>query len=355
MYVILSPNVIIILISLQRGSGCMKILVIGGTGFIGPFVINELYELGHTIALFNRGSTHPNLPGITHISGEMRDLAEYRTEFERFGPDIVTHMIAYTALDAQLAMSVFAGVAKRIVVLSSMDVYRAYGIILGLEDIPPLPVPLSEDSPLRQTFYPYGGDYEKIKVEQAVLSQPVDLPGTILRLPMVYGPGDPSHRLFKYVKRSLDNRSFLVLDDSFAGWRATRGYVGNVAHAITLAALSKCAANRVYNVGEAFAYSEIEWISAIAKVMEWNVNIHSVMKSKLPQQLINHNLQTNQNWITDTSRIREELDYKEIFTAAEAIRATVDWEKDNPPASLHPKEFPLFDYDAEDLFIGGHL
>ncbi|WP_185601895.1 NAD-dependent epimerase/dehydratase family protein [Paenibacillus sp. 598K] len=332
----------------------MKILVIGGTGFIGPFAINELYELGHTIALFNRGNTPSSLPGITQISGDTKDLASYRSEFERFNPDVVIHMIAYTEQDARLAMNVFAGIAKRIVVLSSMDVYQAYGIILGLEDTPPLPMPLREDSPLRHIMYPYGGDYEKIKVEQVVLSQPVDLPGTVLRLPMVYGPGDPSHRLFKYVKRSLDSRSFLVLDESFSNWRATRGYVGNVAHAITVASINNHAANRIYNVGDAFAYNEHEWINAIADVMKWSVKVHSVMKSELPKQLVNQNLQTKQNWIMDTTRIQEELDYKELYTLAEALEATVQWEKDNPPVSLHPKEFPLFDYDAEDLFIADH-
>jgi len=169
---------------------------------------------------------------------------------------------------------------------------------------------------------------------------------------MLYGPGDPSHRLFKYVKRSLDRRSFLVLDEPFSAWRATRGYVGNVAHAITVASINHAAANRIYNVGEASAYSELEWIHAIADVMNWSVKVNSVAKSKLPLQLVNQHL-TKQNWIMDTTRIREELDYKELYTLDEALRATVQWEKDNPPIALHPKDFPLFDYDAEDLFISG--
>jgi len=227
-------------------------------------------------------------------------------------------MVAYTEQNAQLAMDVFTGTAKRIVVLSSMDVYRSYGIILGLGDIPALPMPLREDSPLRQLMFPYGGDYEKIKVEQVILSQRVDLPGTVLRLPMVYGPGDPSHRLFKYVKRSLDSRSFLVLDEPFSEWPATRGYAGNVAHAITIASINHAAANRTYNVGEAFAYSELEWIHAIADVMNWSVKVNSVAKSNYRYNLVNQHLQTKQNWIMDTTRIREELDYKELYTLDEA-------------------------------------
>ncbi len=77
-----------------------------------------------------------------------------------------------------------------------------------------------EDAPLRDRRYPYRGevpratddperwldDYDKILVEQAVMGE-LSLPGTVLRLPMVYGPGDLQHRLFPYVKRMADRRS----------------------------------------------------------------------------------------------------------------------------------------------------
>lgn len=333
----------------------MRILVIGGSGFIGPYVIQELHNLGHTIALFNRGNNPSSLSNITHIPGNINHLSQYKSDFEKFNPDVVIHMIAYTELDAQIAMSVFKGIAKRMVVLSSMDVYQAYGVILGIEDIPPLSTPLNEQSALRQTLYPYGGSYEKIKVEQIARSQSTDLPSTILRLPMVYGPGDPSHRLYKYVKRHLDSRPFLILDEQYASWRGTRGYVGNVAHAVTLATISNSAANRIYNVGDTFAYSEKEWLNAIANVMKWDVNVYSVTKSMLPKPLINEHLRTKHDWITDTTRIRNELGYKEIFTEVESLEATIHWEKRNPPTSLHPKEYPLFEYEAEDLFWAEHL
>ena len=56
-----------------------------------------------------------------------------------------------------------------------------------------------------------------------------ELPGTVLRLPMVYGPGDPLHRLFPILKRIDDGRPALLLDERMAQWRATRGFVENVA------------------------------------------------------------------------------------------------------------------------------
>ncbi len=74
-------------------------------------------------------------------------------------------------------------------------------MFLGLESGFLEPVPLTEDSPLRQHLYPFRempkrplntpADYEKILVEQVVMTDP-DLSSTIIRLPMVYGPKDPS-------------------------------------------------------------------------------------------------------------------------------------------------------------------
>jgi nucleoside-diphosphate-sugar epimerase len=99
--------------------------------------------------------------------------------------------------DARLLADAFRGIARRVVVLSSGDVYRAYGLLRGTEEGAPEPTPLKEDSPLRSKLYPYRGGasgpfdpekYEKILAEREISRHP-DLPATILRLPVVYGPG----------------------------------------------------------------------------------------------------------------------------------------------------------------------
>src|SRR5207253_3265314 len=71
---------------------------------------------------------------------------------------------------------------------------------------------------------------------------------TILRLPMVYGPGDHLHRFFPIVKRIEDRRPAILYSEEVAAWRSPRGYVENVAAAIALAATSSQAAGRIYNV-----------------------------------------------------------------------------------------------------------
>src|SRR5262249_23710143 len=151
-------------------------------------------------------------------------------------PDLVLHMMAMGESDARAVVQTFKGIARRVIAISSGDVYRAYGLFMGTESGSPEPIPLTEEAPLRQAWYPYrsmakGPDdwvsnYEKILMERVVMSDP-DLPGTVLRLPAVYGPGDASYRLFAYVKRMADGRPAILLEERQARWRWTHGYVEN--------------------------------------------------------------------------------------------------------------------------------
>jgi hypothetical protein len=110
----------------------MRILVIGGTAFIGPHVVTHLRATHHTVALFHRGQTEAALlPDVTHIHGERHRLLDFAREFRRFDPEIVLDMIPIAQYEAQAVMSLFMGIARRVVAISSIDVYRAYGRLHG--------------------------------------------------------------------------------------------------------------------------------------------------------------------------------------------------------------------------------
>src|SRR5262249_55919168 len=180
-------------------------------------------------------------------------------QFRQRSPKVVVDMIAFNESEALDLMATFRGLARRAVVISSGDVYRAYGRFLGLELGPIESTPLAEDSPLRTVLFPYrnqaqGPDdffhqYDKIPVERVVMGAPA-LPGPVLRLPMVHGPGDPYGRLSTYLKRMDEQRPAIVLDEGLAHWKCPRGYVEDVAAAITMAVVDDRAAGRTYNVAE---------------------------------------------------------------------------------------------------------
>ena len=211
----------------------MRILVIGGTGFIGAFVVRQLSAQGHDVAVFHRGQTNPALPPrVHHIIGDGKNLATHADQLQRFSPEVVLDMILGTASSAQSLVNTIQGIAPRVVAASSIDVYRAYGRVRGFEPGPPDPTPIPEDGLLRQRLRPHSAeettrmhkvfswfedDYEKIEVEKVIMGHR-DLPGTILRLPAVYGPGDPLHRLFfSGLKHVEDKRPAILIQEGLAG------------------------------------------------------------------------------------------------------------------------------------------
>src|SRR5689334_11229531 len=131
----------------------MRILVIGGTGFIGPYIVRRLVNAGHSVTVCHRGQTEADLPAeVEHIHhptlayGDRSCFTEITDEFRRFAPEVVLDTTNYIERDAQMLMNTFRGIARRVVVLSSIDVYRAFGRLRRTEPGPPDPMPLTEDS-----------------------------------------------------------------------------------------------------------------------------------------------------------------------------------------------------------------
>lgn len=274
----------------------MRILVIGGTRFMGPAVVERLVAQGHHVTVFHRGQIGPELPeGVGRLLGDRRKLGEHAAELRAQAPDLVLDMIPMTEQDALDLIATFRGVARRVVAVSSQDVYRNFGLLLGKETGEPDPLPVTEESPVRGSLYPYRGaeprpadspqrwmdEYDKILVERAFLSDP-ELPGTVLRLPAVYGPRDGQRRLYSYLKRMDDGRPAILLDEAVADWRWTRGYMENVADAIALACTDERAAGRTYNIGEQATLSTRELVEAIARVTGWQGEILVRPADRLP-------------------------------------------------------------------------
>ena len=331
----------------------MRILVIGGTGFIGPPLVRQLARQGHEVTVVTRGGAG-DLPAA-YLRADRDSLASLEIE-----ADVVIDLILSSGRQAEALMRAFRGRAARVVAASSMDVYRACGVLHGSEPGPLEPVPLTEESPLRtvhQTYPPeriralreifpwLDEEYDKIPVERAVLSEPA-LPGTVLRLPMIYGPGDRLHRFHPYVRRMEDGRPFILFEGGWAAWRSPRGYIENVAAALALAAVSPRSAGCVYNVAEQPAFSELEWARKIGDAFGWPGRLIVLPRDRVPPSLVATG-NTAQHWEADSSRIRRELGYREPVPVAEAIRRTIEWERANPPSGFGP-----FDYTAEDAAAG---
>jgi nucleoside-diphosphate-sugar epimerase len=368
----------------------MRILILCGTKFVGPHVVRQLAAArAHEITIFHRGVTETELPeGVRHIHGDFASFSTHLDELKSLKPQVVLDIVPFHEEDAE-RVKAFQGVARRVVVISSQDVYRAFGRLWRTEPGPPDPVPLTEDSPLREKLSDAGLDYNKTAIERAVMNVP-KLPATIVRLPATHGPGDDKHRLFPYLKRMDEGRPAILLDEAYAGWRWSRGYVEDVAHAIALAVTDDRAAGRIYNVAYQETLSEAEWVQAIARVNDLvgaDLRVRPASRARseagrhptpgtrhpipdirhptpdtrhpppavvplpatqLPPSLRRDMLDFTQQYEVDSSRIRRELGYSELVPFDQALRRTITWERANPPEKINPEDF---NYPAEDAAL----
>ena len=286
----------------------MRVLVIGGTRFIGAHTVRRLVDAGADVTVFHRGKSEgPALPdSVVHIRDPLAEypILRFPTSVTAATWDAVIHMVMMGEADAQAAADAFAGAAGRMVMISSGDVYRAYGRLTGHEPGPVDPVPLAEEAPLRSALYPYRAqaarlgayahDYEKILAERVTCEG--QTPSVILRLPKVYGPEDNANLATVY---------------GFAAeprWRWTHGHVGNVARAIELAATNP-AASGIYNVGEERTPTMGERLARLPPAKD--------VPPRLPP------FRFAQDMVVDTSRIRTELGFVDVVDEADAMRALV--------------------------------
>ncbi len=317
----------------------MRILVLGGTGLTGPCTVRELVAAGHEVILYNRGQSAGPVPeGVARLFGIRSDLRSRSRELRALRADVVLHMTAVRSDETRAFMELFDGFAGRVVGVSSIDVYAAFGRIKGTERGPPQAIPIPEEGELRRTIEPQGEAYEKLGVEREFSSRP-GFPAAILRFPAVHGPRDGLRRLYPYRRRMDDGQECILIEETAAAFRISRAFAGNAAAAVVLAVTDARAVGRIYNVAEPEASTEREWIETVGQLAGWKGEIVAMPAEAMPDHLaVNDDL--SHHLAVDSFRIRSELGYREPVSRDDGIVAAIDWERANPPAAS-PTFWPI--------------
>jgi nucleoside-diphosphate-sugar epimerase len=287
-----------------------------------------LAQSGHEVTVFHRRISS----GIPYrqIQGDCNDADALCRALDRARPDAIFHMVAWSQKQIHVLEQALQDRKTRAVITSSMDVYKAYEVLLGLSDAPLVPVPFDEQAALRDVLYPYRGrveadfahDYEKILMEKAALHSTV-LDTVILRLGMVYGRNDPQHRFLEPIRKMRQNAKPIELPQDMAGFRASKCHVEDAAHGILLA-MGSHAGHEIYNLAAQETLTELEWYRRIARLMSWQGDI-VIDKTSSAEDGMNY----AQHLAGDTRKIRKQLGYKEIFSLDEGLADTIRWELEN--------------------------
>jgi nucleoside-diphosphate-sugar epimerase len=315
----------------------MRVIVLGGTRFIGRAVVEDLAGAGHQLLVVHRGQTEPaDAPAAEHLHADRASLPERERDLRAFQPHAVVDCRALTRADADAILNAIPR-GLRLVVLSSIDVYRAYDSFRA--GVQTDPVPLDERAPTRPDRYPYREsdpdfrDYEKLDVEEAYLAQGA----TILRLPMVYGEHDYQRREEFVLRRVRAGRRWIPVGPG--NWLTCLGYVREIARGVRLAVESD-ELGETFNLAQVPTWSVSLWAERILHAANWEGELVRVADDVLPEDL-RITRSASQHLLADPSKARNRLDW--IHSDPEpCLRRSVAWHLANPP----PEEDP--DFSADD-------
>lgn len=332
----------------------MNILVIGGSRFIGKAVADLAATKGHGVTLFNRGMTEAS-SSFKCIHGDVDKLNDHKSALRDLKPDIVIHAIAYTRQHALDTIDVFSGSGAKLIVLSSQDCYEAFYQLNRGRDVAELPIAEDGQTCLKKHYwqdlpgtktYP---DYDKNIVTETFMSACAEglLSATVLRLPMVFGPGDFQfrHRHGKIIRRIFDQHKSLVMGAVEQASLFTFGNIDNVAAAILHVAETPYASGKVFNIGECKSRSLRRWAEMYAEAAGTQFDLQIV-----PDALIENDMSAINNpprlILFDTRAFSSETGFIEPISVREQVQKTLAWGLEHPDA-LGPRP----DYDAEHRLI----
>jgi len=180
-----------------------RILILGGTNFLGPQLVELLRARGHALTLFNRGKTNPHLfPDLEKLHGDRKtgDLASLRGRTW----DVVIDDSAYVPRAVRESTTLLA-TAEQYVIVSSVSVYDKPSKA-GVDETSPL-AKLADPTTEKVDEATYGG----LKAACERTAQEV-MPGrvTVVRPGLIVGPGDPTDRFTYWPVRVAEGGEVLA-------------------------------------------------------------------------------------------------------------------------------------------------
>ncbi|MEO7094079.1 MAG: NAD-dependent epimerase/dehydratase family protein [Polyangiales bacterium] len=193
----------------------MRVLVIGGTRFVGRLLVFRLLARGHEVTLFNRGTlADPFGTRVERLVGD-RTTGDFERRLHDRTFDAVVDFAAYRGDEVQRAIATFSGRVGHYLFVSTGQVYLVRdGLHVGDRGA----VETDYDGPVRPlpTDARDVDDWEygigKRACEDALIQAFARdrFPATRLRIPMVNGEGDYYRRVQAYIARILDGGPLLV-------------------------------------------------------------------------------------------------------------------------------------------------
>jgi len=300
----------------------MKVLFIGGTGFISTAVSRQLVTAGVDLFLLHRGTSHDALPGVHHLTADIHESAAVRAVLQDSHFDVVMDWIAYTPDDIERDLALFSGRTKQYIFISSASVYQK----------PPASYRITESTPLYNPYWAYARD--KIACETRLLQayREDGFPVTIVRPSLTYDPNFPiaigGWGCYTLADRLKKGQPIIVHGDGSSLWVVTHaddaargllGLIGNgqaLGHAFHITSDEVLTWNQIY-----------ESIANALGVQANIVHIPSEFIARVDPDL-GASLLGDKTWsvVFDNSKIKAFVPgFQAVIPFRDGIRRTLDW------------------------------
>jgi nucleoside-diphosphate-sugar epimerase len=226
----------------------MRILIMGGTRFIGVYLTQLLVEQGHEVVLFNRGnSPAPSLQRVGQITGDRTDATQLKEKLSQEKFDVIFDNNARELTDTQPLAEIFQERVQHFVYMSSAGVYLKSDQLPHVEGDTVDPKSRHKGKHETETYLAQSG-----------------LPFTSIRPTYIYGPRNYNELESWFFDRIVRDRPVPIPGN---GLHITQlGHVKDLARAMSQILGNKQAIGQIYNVsGDRFVtFDGLARASAVA-------------------------------------------------------------------------------------------
>jgi len=310
----------------------MKVLVLGGSRFIGLHLVRLLNEGGHQVAVLNRGQTQADIPdNVVRLIADRTDTEQVKAALKDGSFDAVFDISAYTMATLKPVVEALEGRVGHFVFCSTTAVY-------GPNDT----IPIEEDFPIHRS--PDARQYARDKIEcEDFLVEEFNqrgFPMTILRPPYVYGPDNYlKAREFSYFARLKQGRKIIIPGDGLTPFHSV--HVDDLADAFALVpgksqslseesdsdlSPSKVSEGQAYTICSPDAITANGYVRTIAEIMGVSaeiVNMEPRDYNALDQELYPFEWAVSRIYSTD--RARRDLNWSPNFHMRDGLEMTYRW------------------------------